>query len=473
MNAYYQSREALRLLKCLPAEVLSQIISNLSNIDIKNLRQTCIYFKDIARPRINRLFLSTNLKDIQVFRAVADHEIYRYEVTEIIYDDVRFSHADDIDSESDYDADNIGDATGTPLWFRDVYRKLSQQQQATIATNRDADALKYGLSRLTNLRRVTITPAAHGVPGRPLYHTPAIRSLPQGILYPIERGWPVTMLGNDQLEEEDWNEKKAQWRGYFLVSRTLAQHLRDNPETKFTELVIDTNQLRTGISSRIFEEAKSSEKTDLITILSQPGFTRLDLSLYCGNQHEYDWCSFGSGRLRNLLANATDIQHISLFTNMAMRTEDEVDENFFPLRSIFPISDWHRLRHFGLSRFYVQKDDVIELLKLLPQTLMSVELSFLLFFPNQGNYQTLLEDMRDKLGWGERRLVDQPKIVVRVDAWFEPALGAILQDLSREVDGFVYHDGENPFEALEELDWLTNVTEGAGVLVDAFGPDYK
>lgn len=394
MNAYDQTREALRHLKSLPAEILNQIISNLPNIDIKNLRQTCIYFKDIARPRINRLFLSTNLKDIQVFRAVADHEFYRYEVTEIIYDDVRFSHADDIDSESDYDiTDDIGDATGTPLWFRDLYRKLSQQQQAAIATNRDADALKYGLSRLTNLRRVIITPAAHGVPGRPLYYTPAIRSLPQGIVYPIERGWPVTMLGDDQLEEEDWNEEeKAQWRGYFLVSRTLAQHLRDNPRTKFAELIIDTNQLRTGISSRIFEEAESSEKTDLITILSQPGFTRLDLSLYCGNQHEYNWCSFGSGRLRNLLAKATDIQHISLFTNMAMRTEDEVDETFFPLRSIFPISDWHRLQHFGLSRFYVQKDDVIELLRLLPQTLKSVELSFLLFFPDQGNYQTLLED---------------------------------------------------------------------------------
>ena len=129
MNAYDQSREALRLLKSLPAEILSQIISNLPNIDIKNLRQTYICFKDIARPRINRLFLSTNLKDIQVFRAVADHEFYRYEVTEIIYDDVRFSHADDIDSESDYDiADNIGDATGAPSWFCDLYRKLSQQQ---------------------------------------------------------------------------------------------------------------------------------------------------------------------------------------------------------------------------------------------------------------------------------------------------------------------------------------------------------
>lgn len=147
------------------------------------------------------------------------------------------------------------------------FKILPQQQQATIATNRDVDALKYGLSRLTNLRRVTITPATHGVPGRPLYCTPAIRSLPQGIVYPIERGWPVTCSLDDQLEEVAWGEEeKAQWRGYFLVSRTLAQHLRDNPRSKFAELVIDTNQLRTGISSQMLEEAESSEKTDLITI---------------------------------------------------------------------------------------------------------------------------------------------------------------------------------------------------------------
>ncbi|RGP77500.1 hypothetical protein FLONG3_4419 [Fusarium longipes] len=512
MNAHDQSREALNLL-CLPVEILNQIISNLLNIDIKNLRQTCIYLKDIARPRINRLFLSTNLQDIQVFTAVVDHEIYRHRVTEIIYDDVRFSHTEGTDSQPNYDmaddmADDIGDAEDLPLWFRDAYHKtyrvlehydrhsikvkgvsrnplgpvesfkpfrtLWQQQQATVATNRDADALKHGLSRLTNLRRVTITPATHGVPSRPLYYTPTIRSLAQGILYPIKRGWPVTSIGDNRLEEEqDWNEEyKAQWRGYFLVSRTLAQHLRENPRSKFTEIVINTNQLRTGISSRIFE-TESNEKTDLDTILSQPGFTRLDLSLYCGHQHECVWSSFGTGRLRNLLAKATDIQHFSLSTNMSMRTEDEVDETFFPLRSIFPVSEWHQLRHFGLSRFNVQKDDVIALLESLPQTLTSVELSFLLFFPDQGNYQTLLEDMRDKLGWRERSLVGQPGILIRVDTSSEPTLGAVLQDLSREVESFVYHDGENPFETLEDFNWLTDVTEDAGVLVNAFESDYE
>lgn len=104
---------------------------------------------------------------------------------------------------------------------------------------------------------------------------------------------------------------------------------------------------------------------------------------------------------------------------------------------------------------------------------MSVELSFLFFFPDQGNYQTLLEDVRDKLGWRERRQEDQPKIVVRIDVWYEPILGADLQDLSREVDDFVYHDGENPFKACEQLNWETSVAEGAGVVVDAFGPDYE
>ncbi|KAL6913365.1 hypothetical protein FSST1_011125 [Fusarium sambucinum] len=215
------SRELSGPFKYLPGEILNQVISELPNADIKNLRQTCTYLKDIAHPLISRLFLSANLSDIQVFRAAIDHEIYRHDVTEIIYDDARLGHADDMDggSMSDFE-DDIGDVTGVPEWYLDVYRenlwyihsyynrryvhaketlqnspspaeafkhiyRLSQEQQEMIATNKDADAIEYGLLRLPNLRRVTITPATHGVPGRPLYPTPTIRSL-HGLVYPSD-----------------------------------------------------------------------------------------------------------------------------------------------------------------------------------------------------------------------------------------------------------------------------------------------
>lgn len=66
--------------------MLNQVVHELHNIDLKNLRQICTYFKDTTHLRLNCLFLSPNLHDVEVFRAVADHETSRLQVTEIIYD---------------------------------------------------------------------------------------------------------------------------------------------------------------------------------------------------------------------------------------------------------------------------------------------------------------------------------------------------------------------------------------------------
>ncbi|CEI68955.1 unnamed protein product [Fusarium venenatum] len=371
-------------------------------------------------------------------------------------------------SMSDFE-DDIGDVTGVPEWYLDVYREnlwyihsYYNRLYLQIITNKDANALEYGLLRLPILRRVTITPATHGVPGRPLYPTPTIRSL-HGLVYPLERSWPV--MG-------------GQWRGYLLVSRILAQHLRNNPGSKVTNLIVDTNQLRTGISCRIFDGPdNNNERSDLITILSQPGFPHLDLSLHCAALYQLDGRSFRSGHLRNLLAMAPDPQHISLYTNIAIledpNDDEDVERYVIPLRSIFPINDWHQLRHFGLSRFHVKKDDVIEFLGELPMTVMSVELSFLIFLLDYGDYHALLQDMRKMLGWRKRKAADQPKITVRVDEEGEEALDTLRMDVSREVVDFMYHDGENLFVEDEGFTYFVEISQGTGIRVDVFGPDYK
>ncbi|EXK85880.1 hypothetical protein FOQG_10297 [Fusarium oxysporum f. sp. raphani 54005] len=73
---------------------------------------------------LNRLFLSPNFRDIEVFRAVADHETFRLQVTEIIYDDARFDPAHEMEWPSWYDQeDDIGEVTGVPEWYRHVYRQ--------------------------------------------------------------------------------------------------------------------------------------------------------------------------------------------------------------------------------------------------------------------------------------------------------------------------------------------------------------
>lgn len=74
----------------LPAELLIIICSHLANRDIKSLRLTCKFLAQTARLRLNRAFLSANPRNIKIFRAIADHGAFRYDVTEIIWDDARF-----------------------------------------------------------------------------------------------------------------------------------------------------------------------------------------------------------------------------------------------------------------------------------------------------------------------------------------------------------------------------------------------
>lgn len=77
-----------RLLK-LPPEISSTIPSHLSNRDIKSLRLTCKALCALSPLRLDRVFLSANPRNIEVFRAIADHSVLREGVVEIIWDDAR------------------------------------------------------------------------------------------------------------------------------------------------------------------------------------------------------------------------------------------------------------------------------------------------------------------------------------------------------------------------------------------------
>ncbi|KAH0522148.1 hypothetical protein TsFJ059_006046 [Trichoderma semiorbis] len=77
------------LFTTLPPELIEKIVNHLDNRSIKSLRLTCRRFGTINL-RINRVFLSANLLNIQVFRSIADHDFYRKGITEIIYDDALF-----------------------------------------------------------------------------------------------------------------------------------------------------------------------------------------------------------------------------------------------------------------------------------------------------------------------------------------------------------------------------------------------
>lgn len=74
----------------LPFELWDAISSHLPNRDIKSMRLVCKQFHNAARLRLHRVFLSANPLNIEVFRAIADHDTFRHRVKEIVWDDARF-----------------------------------------------------------------------------------------------------------------------------------------------------------------------------------------------------------------------------------------------------------------------------------------------------------------------------------------------------------------------------------------------
>lgn len=505
-----------------PEELLAQVVSYLPNRDIKNLRLTCSFFLSRAHLVLSRVFISANARNIEVFRAIANHETFRTGIFEIIWDDAilatawrrgdAYDHNEPEDDESDDDqvkeypedfarmckgniprlkhrkAYDLDDHPGHAARAEQVaaqlplqmswkyYKELLQQQEQVLASEADIEALRYGLQRFPSLRRITITPAAHGWLFSPLYETPMIRAFPYGFNYAIPRGWPTRDIGYGQPVPTPWNEdgdsqteaEKNKWRGFRIVTRVLAEQ-----EHHISELVLDVNGLNTGLNCRIFENP-CDEYNNLVKILQRPHFSRIDLALTVPEQDQTGWPAFRSSLLQRALSNATGLQHVSLRTNVESDPRADATQpwsggaikHFIPLRTIFPVDKWPRLRHFGLSKFLVQQADVLSLLSALPLTLRSVELSFLDFLDDGGTYQDLLTDMRDTLGWQGRAMASRPKVSIGLPLTYEVDGRAIWLD--NEVYNFLYSDGENPFSVR-----INGVDFGKGMERDAFDPSHE
>lgn len=135
-----------------------------------------------------------------------------------------------------------------------------------------------------------------------------------------------------------------------------------------------------------------------------------------------------------------------------------------------PVDVWPRLRHFGLTGFLVTQGGVVSLLRGMPGSLRSVELSFLRFPDGGGNFRGLLREVRDALGWREREAGCRPDVVVG-HLLKVPWRGRAVWAGPEAVGGFLYGDGPNPFG--EEGDRDPNqivMGDGVGVERDALDP---
>ncbi|KAL7949191.1 hypothetical protein V8C42DRAFT_362574 [Trichoderma barbatum] len=473
-------------------------VSHLDNGSIKSLRLTCRLFGTIEL-RISRVFLSANPLNIQVFRSIADHDVYRQGITEIIYDDARlyrsFSdwasdvHPDvyrwcDIPTELDWfltqgneslsdltarrssvDLDrpeNIGrtrqaNAGLSPEDSWTYCQDLLSQQDQVIASGADAEALRYGLRQFPALQRVSVTPAAHGWLFTPLYETPMIRAFPYGFIYPIPRGWPTRRGGKVSVFAESWEDTKEKWRGFSIVAEALAQE-----QHHVAEFLIDSHYLHAGLNCCLFEQPNKVYGF-FQSILQQPSLEKLYLSLYVDGQQQNNpgWPAFRGSLLRNALAGASQLEHFSMDTSW----DENYPINEAPppaLRTFLPLDCWTGLRHFRLWNFPVYRDDLISALSQL-LGLRFLELGFLTIYP--GSDRELLIDMRDSLRWHER--LAPPKVKYAVPATSCNIQGRAIW-LDEDVEKFLYHNGRNPFDST-----YGEACVRMGIIKDAFDPGFE
>lgn len=501
----------------LPLEIYDHIISDLDNAQKKNLRLTCTVLRFRTPLRLERVFLSANPRNVEVFCAIADHDVFRRGITEIIWDDACLPglverHADHpINYEAYHHGEGIMERETCPTCFARscqenideisnrkgpdgdlpqhletdkqveaqlplevsfaYYQGLLLQQQSVLSSQADVDALRYGIARFPALRRVTITPATHGVLYSPLYQTPMIRAFPYGFNFPIPRGWPTMPLGHSPpYDALPWGDETQnnRWRGFSIVLRALAEE-----DHRVSELAVDVNGLCTGMNPHVFHHAEHEEYRDFVALLQRPGFSRLDLALLVARHQDYGWPIFLRGHFRRALSEARGLQHISLCTDLASGQEFEIfqsEAHEIRLQAVCPVDAWQDLRHFGLRGFVIRQSDLISFLASMPPSLRSVELSFLRFY-GSGNCRSLLFDMRDQLGWHDRPTSERPKVVVGVESWLETVVGRAVW-LEDEISHFLYNLGPNPFGSVGDPS-PHRVQLGFGIERDEFDPTFE
>ena len=333
--------------------------------------------------------------------------------------------------------------------------------------------MKYAISRFPHLRRIILTPAAHGFLFMPLYRTPLIRQLPYGLNYPIPRGWPTSDLVEPAPEAPLWHSERVKnmWRGFCIITWVLAQ----NESHSVSEFLLDVNYLDTGLTNHIFDDRSHQEYKDLVKVMSRPGFRRLDLSILAGDaENGENWTASTHENIRHALGCA-ELEHFSLRTNASRVHSGQGEQlnSFIPLRRLLPIEAWPRLCHFGISGIVIDVDDTIEVLKGLPTTLRTVEINFLLFKEGGGgSYKELLEKIRDKLPWADWEI--RPTLILKTHSVIGVAPGMTTW-FSKEATRFIYGEQGHLF-AQRHNKGFNAVPPGkglGGVWRDEFDPTWE
>lgn len=416
-----ETRHGLPRLLRLPAALHNPIISHLSNRDIKSLRLTCSFFHGIARLRLHRVFVSAHLRDIQVLHAIADSDTFRAGVAELIWDDARLCNPPRLAQAHDgghrdgqSQAADDHDDHEVPRWFIDA----CDENIEDLDSRSGPDA---------------------GRPGQ---------------------------LGADLPASTCWVHYRELLRQQEAVLASGADEaafrcaLQRFPSL---ERVTITPAAHGRLFSPLYETPTLRALPRGFNYPMPRGWPGEAEAEGEGEAHEDQRRRGARIALRVLAETQTEHQITEIALDGGGGRAGHHRHRHMPLGGGFsPAGAWPpRLRRFRLSGFLVTQGDVVSLLRGMPSSLRSVELSFLRFVDGGGDFRGLLREVRDALGWREREAGCRPDVVVGpCGPAARPAVGS-----------FLYGDGPNPFG--EEGDPGPNqivMGDGVGVEREAFDP---
>ncbi|KAL7972749.1 hypothetical protein HDV63DRAFT_370012 [Trichoderma sp. SZMC 28014] len=170
-----------------------------------------------------------------------------------------------------------------------------------------------------------------------------------------------------RLQVAPWGNEKSRWRDFNLVTKILAEG-RHN----VLEYEIDGHHLGTGLNCRIFDE-------DFVSVLRIAGFKTLRLSLFVDGQERLGWPALRNGLLREALAEATQVEHVSIATDLFDHLHSWVQAP--PgLERFLPIECWPKLQHFELWNVDVDLAELLSVISQLPDGLLCLQLNSLRFY---------------------------------------------------------------------------------------------
>lgn len=140
------------------------------------------------------------------------------------------------------------------------------------------------------------------------------------------------------------------------------------------------------------------------------------------------WSSFQSRLLKEALEKIENTDHVSIRVHSDERwCYNHLQAHggqWISLGSLIPVGKWQAIRHLVISGIIVDVAELISVPDAQPQTLRSVELSYLIFREDRDyrlltGYVHLLREMRSRLRWHERVEQERPVVKIHIGSWFD------------------------------------------------------